>query len=419
MGQIQPVRYTQVYRVLLVLAIPCLLAAAAMTLDIILNPLQPDAYFGSVAYRLVTGLLLAPLTILVGALCMRHSPGNIVGPLLLLVGTANSVGSVRHDLDPYLINIANLGIGLFWLMYLLLLLHFPDGKPYFRRVGLWMGRLWVLTFACIWLLSILQPPTLHFSAANTNNTIDNTISNPFYVPGLDAILPASIAITSILASAYLFFMLVSLIARYRAGGLRERHQLKWLLVGGILWIAPQAITPMIPNLPASVASASATYGILGAGILPVLTIGPAILLNNLWDIDVIIRRTLIYTVLTASLGLIYWGGVVGLQALLRPLTGEGNDLAIVATTLTVAALFLPLRRLVQRVLDRRFFRRKYDAAHTLAQFGQVARDEVDLSALISKLTGVVEETMQPEHVSMWLRPTTVPSSPVPQGQEQP
>ena len=128
----------------------------------------------------------------------------------------------------------------------------------------------------------------------------------------------------------------------------------------------------------------------------------------LYDIDVIIRRTLVYSTLTAMLALTYWGGVLLLQSLLRPLTGEGNDLAIVATTLAVAALVLPLRRGVQRFIDRRFYRRKYDAARTLAAFGEVARDEVELDALAGRLVWVIEETMQPAHVSLWLRPVAQP-----------
>jgi hypothetical protein len=404
MDRIPPVRYTLAYRVLLAVAIPCLLAAAAMTVDIILNPLQPDAYFGSVAVRLLTGLLFAPLTILVGALCVRHSPGNIVGLLLLVIGTGESISSVRNDLDPLLINVAGVtSTALFWVTYLLLLLYFPNGKPYFRRAGTWMGRGWVLLFGVTLLLNVLPSQELHYSAANTNNSIDNSIRNPFYVPGLEGVVPVGVAITSVFAFFYLLFILASLIARYRAGGMRERHQLKWLLWGGLIWMVPQIVV-LLPGLPPAVASAVAAYGIVGATILPVLTIGPAILLNNLWDIDVIIRRTLIYTVLTASLGLIYWGGVVGLQSLLRPLTGEGNDLAIVATTLAVAALFLPLRRRIQSFIDRRFYRRKYDAAKTFTAFSEHARNEVELDRLTGRLAAVVDETMQPAHISIWLRP---------------
>jgi len=146
--------------------------------------------------------------------------------------------------------------------------------------------------------------------------------------------------------------------------------------------------------------------------MPVAAVAIAILRYRLYDIDIIIRRTLVYSVLTAILALVYWAGVVGLQILLRPIMGEGNDLAIVATTLTVAAIFFPLRRFIQQFMDRRFYRRKYDAARTLAQFGKVARDEVDLDALTGKLVGVVEETIQPEHLSLWLKPGASAGKPV-------
>jgi hypothetical protein len=141
-----------------------------------------------------------------------------------------------------------------------------------------------------------------------------------------------------------------------------------------------------------------------------VAVGFAILRHNLYDIDIIIRRTLIYGALTALLAVLYWSGVVGLQALLRPFTGAGNDLAVVATTLIIAALFLPLRRRVQGFIDRRFFRRKYDAAKTIADFGEHIRDEVELDRLTGWLVEVVDETMNPAHVSLWLREAT-PNSP--------
>ena len=119
----------------------------------------------------------------------------------------------------------------------------------------------------------------------------------------------------------------------------------------------------------------------------------------------IIRRTLVYAVLTALLAGIYFGGVVLLQTLLKPLTGTGNDLAVVATTLLIAGLVLLLRRRVQAFIDRRFYRRKYDAAQILAAFGERARDEVELDKLTDRFVEVVDETMQPGHVALWLAPS--------------
>jgi hypothetical protein len=204
------------------------------------------------------------------------------------------------------------------------------------------------------------------------------------------------------------------IKRYRkVSSLRERQQTKWVILGlaviGVVLMAYSLWPSVLPRLR-SPGLQNVLFFLVG-GTLNVLLLyflllcfAIAILRYHLWDIDVIIRRTLVYTVLTALLAALYFGSVVLLQALFGRLAGvEQSTLAVVISTLAIAALFTPLRRRIQDWIDRRFYRKKYNAQQVLAQFAQTARDETDLDALLAELTRVVQETLQPEHVSIWLK----------------
>ncbi len=278
------------------------------------------------------------------------------------------------------------GIGLASLFLFLML--FPNG----RLVPRWMGLF--LPFAIIGVVSTVSPPTSPFNSSNW----------PWWLNG-----PPNI----FFSGAIIF----SQIYRYRRVSTRvERQQTKWVVFGiivvlaGIFVILP-ILTFIFPtlnqlNIPSSVILGLISYPLVLLS-LPV-TVGIAILRSRLYDIDVLINRTLVYGTLTALLALVYFGLVIGLESLVHLFPGQGaqSPVVIVASTLAIAALFQPLRRRIQRVIDRRFYRRKYDAARTLAAFSATLRNEVDLSQLHEHLLAVVEETMQPAHVSLWLRPAS-------------
>jgi hypothetical protein len=196
----------------------------------------------------------------------------------------------------------------------------------------------------------------------------------------------------------------------------QRQQTKWVVFGIILALSGAlggyvltVVGPLLnPRLaPLTLAQGTSYYPFLA--LVP-LSIGVAILRSRLWDIDVLIRRTLVYSALTAVLAMAYFGSVLLLESSFRALTGQGqNSLVAVLSTLGIAALSVPLRRHVQAVIDRRFYRSQYNAARTLAQFAADARDETDLQKLSERLALVVEETFRPTHTGLWLRPTPAPS----------
>ena len=189
----------------------------------------------------------------------------------------------------------------------------------------------------------------------------------------------------------------------------HRQQTKWVVLGvGVVFSVELGLflaVLLVPSLgPTGSLSSWLLEGTLSntvPALIP-LSFGLAILRYRLYDIDVLINRTLVYGLLTATLALIYFGLVIGLQSLLRGLINQTNDIAIVISTLAIAALFQPLRRRIQQVIDRRFYRRKYDAAKIIEAFSATLRNEVDLDQLRRQVVAVVEETMQPAHVSLWL-----------------
>ena len=203
------------------------------------------------------------------------------------------------------------------------------------------------------------------------------------------------------------------IYRYaRVSGPVERQQTK-LVVFGVAVALAGALTTIftvgaaVDLPPEEVGPRMLSMLLMDAlGLLIPLSIGMAVLRSRLFDIDIVINRTLVYGSLSVMLGLVYLGGVATTQAIFRALTGQEQQpqLAIVISTLVIAALFNPLRQRIQSFIDRRFYRRKYDAIKTLEAFSVKLRDETDLSALSDDLVGVVRETMQPSHVSLWLRP---------------
>jgi hypothetical protein len=284
-----------------------------------------------------------------------------------------------------------------YLLFVYLFLLFPDGRPLSRR---WRLLLWITG-----LLMVMQIVVEAFDPGRIMG--DEPFRNPLGIGAAAGVFPVVAELVSYLTPLLMVVSVVSLYLRFRRAGGIERQQIKWLAYSAALL---------------GVVAIVATFGDLLLGgfgwwiflVLVVtlfgipLSIGAAVLRYRLYDIDIVINRTLVYGTLTAMLALVYFGGVATTQAIFRTLTGQEQQpqLAIVISTLVIAALFNPLRKRVQAFVDRHFYRRKYDAAKTLAAFNARLREETDLDALSNDLVGVVRDTMQPEHISLWLRSDT-------------
>ena len=232
----------------------------------------------------------------------------------------------------------------------------------------------------------------------------NAIENPVGLSGGGRILDWTTIVGFWLTLGSILLAGVSLVLRYfRAGG-PERQQLKWFATAAALFAATSIVYSVLLARVAEQAGQIST--LLAFAGIPV-AVGVAILRHRLYDIDVVINRTLVYGTLTAMLIAVYSVGVAATQTVFRLLTGQEQQpqLAVVISTLAIAAIFNPLRRRVQKFVDRRFYRKKYDATRTLASFNSRLREETDLDSLRDDVLGVVTETMQPKHASLWLRPT--------------
>ncbi|HTD19101.1 MAG TPA: hypothetical protein VK667_06165 [Ktedonobacteraceae bacterium] len=370
-------------------------------------------YLQAVLYQAVLTPLISPAYATVGAIVAARRPNNSVGWLCLAVGLlvglqdATWQYTIRaHEIAPGSLPAAT-AIALLSSLLLILqsplpsiliLLVFPDGKFLSRR---WW---WLACFAVLCtlfaLLATLRYPTIPAG-------LHTQLPNPLGLQGSEPFLAATLTIVYLLTNFILLLAAASILVRWQRATGEQRQQLKWLVYVGSLIILCGIIGFVCSYLPISayIGVLVGAVGFTGTSIGIPLAIGFAMLRYHLYDIDVLINRTLVYGTLTGILAIIYLGGVFGLQLFLRNMTGQASqpDLAIVGSTLAIAALFQPLRNRIQDTIDRRFYRRRYDAAHTLEAFSAKLREEVDLTQISEQLVAVVEETMQPQHVSLWLR----------------
>ena len=349
---------------------------------------------------------LIVIDVTVGAIVASRRPENPIGWLLCLSGLATSIShfsaqyaiyalSARPDSLPageafawivtWILPIM-IGLGVFTILL------FPTGRLPSRRWR-WLG--W-LTIAFVFVGAI--------SGAVTSGPVDGLgpLRNPLGIVGFTSGFKA---VLYPMAPFLFAASALSVFVRLRRATGVERQQIKWFAYTA----AVLAITVFLQIITFAVETPlwfeKAEFAVFtAAGTANTISIGIAILRYRLYEIDTLINRTLVYGSLTATLVALYFGGIVLLQGFFVALTGEQSTLAVVASTLLIAALFNPLRRRIQSFIDRRFYRRKYDARKTLEAFSAKLRNETDLDALGDDLVGVVRETMQPAHVSLWLRP---------------
>jgi hypothetical protein len=359
--------------------------------------------------------LISPTFATLGALIVSRRSKNVIGWIFLVLSLAGGLQmfSGQYATVALFSRGVQLPSGAFaaWLSALMqssfvsslifLILLFPSGKllsPRWRVVAWTAG---VVIVASLVFFALRPGPIESFPS----------VRNPFGIEGAPVLEWIGVA-GGVIVLACFALAIVSLILRFHRSRGEERQQIKWFAYAAALGFMAILFVTLF-DLPAVDERVDLLVETLVWTVAPLslpVAAGIAILKYRLYDIDLLINRTLVYGALTAILAGLYFGGVTATQAIFRTLTGQEQQpqLAVVVSTLVIAALFNPLRRRIQGFIDRRFYRRKYDAAKTLEAFSAKLRDETDLDALTSEVVGVVRETMQPAHVSLWLRPDTPP-----------
>jgi len=343
---------------------------------------------------------------ILGALVIGRQPRNRVGWLMLWLGFSSALVQLLEAVAIYtaftiswqspLVSLTAWLLNWIWVLVyatiLLLLAVFPTGRFLSKR-WTWMVGLPLILFA---------GPVLFAATIETQMSSAFQISNPFITESTTALYNTVFYLALPMMPLTVVAVLAQMVARYRVGDFIARQQIKWLVIGIAAMLAAIAVGLLLTLLRGLLIGAVL---VTNASAFPLLGIGVGMLRYRLYDVDLIIRRTAVYGLLTGALALIYFGSVIVMQSIAQGLTGQAGDspLIIVASTLLIAAVFTPLRRRLQNAIDRRFYRRRYDAARTLAQFAQRARDEVELEALSGELVRVVHETMQPDRVTVWLK----------------
>jgi uncharacterized membrane protein YhdT len=391
----------------------CALSLALTALSLLLlalNLSHPHVYiYDPWLDNMLTAISYAP----VGALIASRHPENLVGWLLCLYGLVISISHFAAQYATYALlaqpDSLPAGEAMVWIVSWVLpiingltvfyILLFPTGRLPSRRWR-WLG--W-LTVAFVVVGVILAA----FSSGALLGIL-GPIQNPLGIEGFSNIYYKAILfiMTPLLTAAAALAVFIRL---RRAIGV-ERQQVKWFAYAAAAYVSASTLAYGIPGVIDTPLWFERVGFALNIAFIPAIpiAIGIAILRYRLYDIDILINRTLVYGSLTAMLVALYFVGIVVLQRFFVLLTGQQSTLAVVASTLLIAALFSPMRRRIQSFIDRGFYRRKYDAARTLEVFSAKLRDETDLDALSDDLVGVVRETMQPAHVSLWLRPEASP-----------